>query len=92
MPVYVAVVSRGEAVRRSLAPRSRCAAHARMMLAERLASTRRVFRPTVLSGVLHDWQRMGPGERLAARRIVASLDDYDLEWHCELLVQEAALA
>ena len=62
-----------------------------MMLAEKLASTRRVFRATVLLRVLRDWQRMGDAERSAARRIVASLDEYDVEWQCELLVQEAAL-
>ena len=72
-------------------PRSPCAAHARMLLAERLARTHRALRPSVLSRVLCDWQRMGRAERLAAHRILTGLDEYDLEWQCELLVQESRL-
>jgi hypothetical protein len=94
MPVYVRVVPRDD-VRRgvySVAPRAACAARARMMLAEKLASTRRAFRATVLLRVVHEWRSMGAAERAAATRIAASLDEYDVEWQCELLVQEAALA
>ena len=74
------------------APRSACAAHARMLLAERLASTHRALRPAALARVLQDWRRMGAGERQASARITSSLGEYDLEWQCELLVQESTLA
>ena len=96
MPVHFRVVPRSDVVRAVVSarvvPRSACAAHARMALAERLATTRRAFRAAVLLRVLHEWRRMGGAERSAARRIAASLDEYDVEWQCELLVQEAALA
>jgi hypothetical protein len=88
--LYVSVVRACDVRRPS--PRSPCAAHARMLLAERLAQTHRALRPSVLSRVLCDWQRLGPGERLAAHRILTGLDEYDLEWQCELLVQEATLS
>jgi hypothetical protein len=36
-------------------------------------------------------EAVGRAERLAAHRILTGLDEYDLEWQCELLVQESRL-
>lgn len=87
--LYVSVVPLRDV--RAPSPSSVCPAHARMLLSERLATTHRALRSSVLSRVLYDWQSMGRGERLAAHRILTGLDEYDLEWQCEILVQEALL-
>jgi hypothetical protein len=84
LPRAAVLASRGGLCGAERAADAACAAHARCALALALAATRPEWRVATLAHFL----RAGGA---ASRRILASLDEYGLEWQCELLVQEAGL-